>query len=486
MPSITRIVLTVSVVVAVLVSVWTAWRTYAQNAPSRGGQSAAAAFDNESNGFDQNRAGDQKSFEDVEFIHDGLGPVFNAQSCRECHQNPVSGGASQVAEKRAGHLDDDGDFVDATVTINSGRNKILNRNLINDRSICPGKAVEQLDNGSTFTFDNQNESVQEIVPIGDAIRTNRLSLNVLGDGFVEAIADNDIRNNAVQQCKQKVDGIICGHFIEVPVLESAPGDPDKMVLAVGRFGWKDQHASLLSFSADAYLNEMGITNRLLRDEVTAVCNPPHVDEPNDKQNDIDKFAAFMRDTKTPPRDLLLLKDPRVQAGEQVFKDIRCDACHKPSWQTSKRIEAMPSTRPEVLVGKTIFPYSDFLLHDVGTGDGIAVSITEHYGVANGQKLRALTVEFNQYCEDARNRKAAGRPGYDYCNMHRQMQDNANRLRTAPLWGLRTRSRLMHDGASLNPVDAILRHAGEATKVTERFNLLSGRDREDLLLFLKSL
>lgn len=492
MPSRIRKLLVLVAIVIFVSAVWMLTHAYAQNAP--------AAFDNESNGFDKKRADDQKAFEKVDLIHDGLGPVYNAQACRECHQDPVTGAASQILEKRAGHLTDNGDFVDATVVVNDGRdhdpndpNKdiISNRNLINDRSICPAKVVED-NNGKPFKFDHQDETAQEIVPPGDTIQTHRLSLNILGDGFVEAIADNDIKNNAVNQCRQRVDGLICGHFIEVPILESAPGNPDQMTLAIGRFGWKDQHASLLSFAADAYLNEMGVTNRLLPDEVTRVCNPPDVDEPNDKNdNDIDKFAAFMRDTKAPARDSFLLKDKRVDLGERVFKEIHCDTCHTPKWKTSKHVDGTADTNPAALQGKTIFPYSDFLLHDVGTKDGVPVSITEHYGFKTGDRLKARTVEYSgslrdNSCEDARSGKPANQGTYDYCTMEREMQDNANRLRTPPLWGVRMRSRLMHDGASLTPQDAIARHQGEARKVTERFNLLTAKEREALLLFLKSL
>ena len=92
---------------------------------------------------------------------------------------------------------------------------------------------------------------------------------------------------------------ICGQVLQVPVVE-APGQ-----MSVGRFGWKDQHASLLSFAGDAYLNEMGITNRLQPDEVTKLCNT--APEPNDTPgpdglSDIDHFARFIRATKAPARE----------------------------------------------------------------------------------------------------------------------------------------------------------------------------------------
>jgi len=128
--------------------------------------------------------------------------------------------------------------------------------------------------------------IQERVPETETIRTFRLSLNLLGDGFVEAVADKTLTDIAEQQCKLS-HRKICGQVLQVPIVE-APGQ-----MSVGRFGWKDQHASLLSFAGDAYLNEMGITNRLQPDEVTKLCNT--ASEPNetpgpDGLSDIDHFA----------------------------------------------------------------------------------------------------------------------------------------------------------------------------------------------------
>src|SRR5450759_552324 len=73
---------------------------------------APTGFDNKSNGVvdDATHQADQTKFEEVEQLSDGLGPLYNAQSCRECHQSPVTGAASQVTELRVGHLDSHGQF----------------------------------------------------------------------------------------------------------------------------------------------------------------------------------------------------------------------------------------------------------------------------------------------------------------------------------------------------------------------------------------
>src|SRR5262245_11849076 len=179
-----------------------------------GATEAPAGFDNLTNGvttqaqFDADRA----TFEERDEIADGLGPVYNAQSCAECHQNPVTGAISQITELRAGHFD--------------GVNFINHPggSLINDRAI--------------------DASIQERVLGGNEVRTFRTSLNTLGDGFVECIDSNVLANIANNQIIQ-TGGFIAGQFIQVPVLE-APGNNRG-----GRFGWKNQQASLLSFSSDA-------------------------------------------------------------------------------------------------------------------------------------------------------------------------------------------------------------------------------------------
>ena len=412
------------------------------------GSEAPTGFDNKSNGLvdDPTHQADQAKFEEIEQIKDGLGPVYNAQSCRECHQNPTSGGPSQVTELRVGHRGPDGQFQNPAIPIARGSETITGRSLVNDRAICPNGAFPSTE-------------IQERVPDSETIRATRISLNLLGDGFVEAVADDTFTDLAREQCR-KNHHRICGQTIQVPVLE-APGHT-----AVGRFGWKDQHASLLSFSGDAYLNEMGITNKLQPTEVTLLCNT--VSEPNDTPaadglEDIDHFARFIRATEAPARDAVLAATPKAQRGEQVFNKIGCNVCHVPSLTTAPagtKLNAGAYTVAPALGSKTFHPYGDFLLHDVGTGDGIVMSPQEHYG-RNIYRV--------------------------WQNLQPQMfSSTANKMRTAPLWGVRMHPRLMHDAASFTFTDAILRHGGEARDVTRRFEKLSASDTEALLEFLKSL
>jgi CxxC motif-containing protein (DUF1111 family) len=364
---------------------------------------------------------DQQHFEERKDIHAGLGPVYNATSCADCHQNPVTGGPSQITEIRVGHKDANGNFVNPTVPINDGQNTISGRSIVNDRAICP--------------------QAQEHVPATETIRTLRAVNNTLGEGFVEAIDDNTLIDIANRQ-PQISDGKIQGEAIQVPLFE-APGQT-----RVGRFGWKDQHGSLLSFIGDAYLNEMGITNRLRPHDTTTVCKT--TTDPEDQPDnlglaDIDHFAQFVRGTKVPPRDTALAATPDAQEGQHIFKRIRCSTCHVESITTGPAgtvVNGGTFTIPEALGNKVIHPLGDFLLHDVGTGDGIIQTATA--------------------------------------------PDTANKLRTSPLWGLRTKSRYMHDLKSLTLEGAILRHSGEAQEVTGRFRELTPKEKQQLFTFLNSL
>ena len=418
--------------------------------------SAAAPFSDAPTGFDNKTNGivdeathqeDQMKFEEVEQVSDGLGPLYNAQSCRECHQSPVSGAASQVTELRVGHQGPDGRFLTPNISIADGAEVIGGRSLVNDRAICP--------NG---TFPNLE--IQERVPESETIRTVRLSLSLLGDGFVEAIADQTLIDLSKQQCKLS-HGKICGQILYVPIVE-APGQ-----MGVGRFGWKDQHASLLSFAADAYLNEMGITNRLQPNEVTNLCNKAA--EPNDTPgpdglSDIDHFARFIRATKAPARDAQLAKTSVASRGLELFDKIGCATCHVESLTTAPagtKINGGTFSVPPALGSLTMHPYGDFLMHDVGTGDGILQATREHYGHQVFQRMSGYLAKQN-------------------------FESSRNKMRTAPLWGVRLRPRLMHDGASLTLLDAITRHRGEASHVTQQFEKLKRIDQEAVLEFLKSL
>lgn len=414
---------------------------YTTRVEGQGATQAPTGFDTLTNGMVTQAVHeeDRESMEEVEDIGDGLGPVYNAESCAACHGNPVIGGISQVTELRVGH-NSGGAFVNPNITINNGvgaGSTILARSLVNDRAICPAVVT---DSTGAIVFNFPNTQAQERVPGSENIRTFRTSLNLMGDGFVEAIDSNTLVAIANAQPGQS-GGFIQGLVIQVPVGEA------NGALRVGRFGWKNQHASLLSFAGDAYLNEMGVTSRLNPQDVTPICDTvPDPEDPFDENGleDIDHFARFMRATKAPSRDTALAATSDAITGGNLFNAIGCNICHVTSITTAPAgtvINGGAFTVPAALGNKIIHPFSDFLLHDVGTGDGI---------VQNGG------------------------------------QASANRMRTPPLWGMRTRDRLMHDGETLTRNEAILRHFGEANPVINNYLSLSTNQKNQLITFLNSL
>jgi CxxC motif-containing protein (DUF1111 family) len=320
----------------------------------------------------------------------------------------VTGGASQIAEHRTGHLTD-GQFFESQ-----------GGTLIQSRTIHPDAG--------------------ELVAFEDDIRTFRISTNTLGAGYVEAIA-----NATLKHIRDEQPAAMRGTALEVPVLEANSRS------RFGRFGWKDQHASLESFAADAYLNEMGITSPTLPDENTSLgrfvgFGTPYdpVADPEDDGVDLKAFANFMRSTKAPPRGPI---NSTVRSGETLFTSVGCSGCHVATIRT-----AAPGTRinggvirvRDAVGNKIIHPYSDFLLHDIGTGDGIPVL-----------------------------------PGAEFAS-------TATQIRTAPLWAMRTRNRLMHDGLSFTKQEAIARHAGQASAARAAYDALTSAQKDQVLAFLDSL
>lgn len=288
----------------------------------------------------------------------------------------------------------------------------------------------------------------------ESIRTFRASPILVGLGFVECIADGTLL--AIRDSQPVA---MRGTAIEVDIAEA----PDQT--RIGRFGWKNSVASLLSFSAGAYLLEMGITSPLFPREQSSlgrsvafadtVADPEDTGGEEGRGEDVEAFTRFMRSTKAPPRNSAMVLNDATDPGSLLFDSLNCSVCHVRSITTApvgSVINGGTFVVPAALGNKIIHPFSDFLLHDIGTGDGIVET--------NGELTR-------------------------------------NKIRTAPLWGLRTRDKFMHDGGSsslptnsgdqsftLN--EAILRHAGQATSSRTAYQALTPLQRSQLIRFLKSL
>jgi CxxC motif-containing protein (DUF1111 family) len=344
-------------------------------------------------------------FLEVESAEEGLGPAFNGASCAVCHHSPAVGGMSAVLETRAGYVDaETGAFrgLDST-----------------------GETLLQL-------FSIPTHGCQPQIPDDVNVIARRAPIPLFGAGLVEAIPDGAILDWADPEDLNR-DGV-SGRAGMVR-------DPGTGNVRVGRFGWKAQQATLLAFGADAYRNEMGITNDLFPDELAVgvpaanlrlcdpIPDPEDIADPRTRRRGIDNFASFMRFLAPVERGPV---GPAEREGEQVFMTIGCASCHRPAFVTA------PSANP-LFDRKIVALYSDLLLHDIGTGDGIA-------------QAGALPDE----------------------------------IRTPALWGLRFRRPLLHDGRATTVEQAVGQHRNEAELARRGFDLLSEADRLSLLAFLRSL
>jgi CxxC motif-containing protein (DUF1111 family) len=289
---------------------------------------------------------------------------------------------------------------------------------------------EELPGGSLMSlFSIPPHLAQEVIPAEANVVAFRRSLPLFGAGLIEAIPDQAISSLTMVP---KPPGVAGRTHIVTDVITGQP--------RVGRFGWKAQHATLRAFAGDAYRNEMGITNEVFPEEgapngnrgllatVDRVPDPEDLPDPATGRSGVDKFSNFMRFLAPPPRGEIT---ESAKQGEEVFNRIGCASCHAV-------LTTGPSDDP-LFDRKPVPLFSDLLLHDIGTGDGIAQ-------------------------DDAR----------------------ANEIRTPPLWGLRVRSPLLHDGRAARIEDAIRMHGGEAAGVRSDFERLGPAERQALLNFLKSL
>jgi CxxC motif-containing protein (DUF1111 family) len=341
-------------------------------------------------------------FKEIEQPSEGLGPLFNGAGCAACHNVPVIGGITPMTEMRAGHRDADGKFHVVGLT-----------------------TLFQM-------FSIPDHRCQAVMPVEVNVIARRMPIPLFGAGLVEAIPDETLLALEDPFDRDR-DGISGRAAI---VTDAATGQR-----RVGRFGWKAQIATLLTFSGDAYTNEMGVTNDVfpleplggislarLR-ECDLVKDPEDVVDPRTGKRAIDNFEAFMKFLAPLPRGPIT---DEVRAGEQVFNTIGCASCHVAALTTGANASG-------ALNRKTVALFSDLLLHDVGTGDGIEQEAAQ--------------------------------------------QDE---IRTPALWGLRLRRPLMHDGSAPTVSDALRQHGGEATAVMERYRGATEPMRRALLAFLDSL
>jgi CxxC motif-containing protein (DUF1111 family) len=342
------------------------------------------------------------AFERVFDPANGLGPVFNNTSCAKCHNQGAIGGGGATLEIRYGRVTN-GIFDPLTQ---------FDGELLHRRGIG-------VFNGVDF--------MGEVVPAEANVVAQRRTTPLFGLGLVDAVPDQLLMG--VAQLEQDSTPETAGR-VNV-VIDVFSGQP-----RVGRFGWKCQIGTVATFSGNAFLNEMGITTPSFPNEncpqgdcALLAANPAR-SNPNDTTATVMQLADHTTFLAPPPR-LPLRRGARV--GEAVFFTIGCANCHLPALQTGPNEVAA--------LDEVVFsPYSDFLLHDMGSlNDGIAQN------GASGQEMR-----------------------------------------TAPLWGARARSSFLHDGRAKTLPEAILAHDGQGRAARDRFAALDEHAQDQLVAFLLSL
>lgn len=259
-------------------------------------------------------------------------------------------------------------------------------------------------------------------PLGSETQTSvRIPASLIGLGLLEAVPVSTIAE-AADPHDADGDGV-SGRAAYVT-------DRRTGARALGRFGWKASQPTLWQQNATALREDLGVTTSA---DVAAHAAPALDDR------GLEQLTRYTRLLEPPARRDR--SDAEVQRGEAVFAQLGCATCHRPRLVTGDVADL-----PE-LGHRTIEPYSDLLLHDLG--DALADHRPE--GDADGREWR-----------------------------------------TAPLWGLGVLDvvsgeiRLLHDGRARSPEEAILWHGGEAQRARDRFTQLARRERAALLRFLGSL
>jgi CxxC motif-containing protein (DUF1111 family) len=396
----------------------TASAAYADpNLPPRSG----GPLPNLSNGEAAAFAEGKSRFTEIEDVSRGLGPLFNLDSCASCHSSPAIGGSCPAVNPEI-----------AAATANGASNTIPSFITANG----PVREARFKSDGGVhdlFTITGRGDAPGCIIAQPDFSNIQNLSFRIptplFGLGLVQNTSDQTLIADAAVMADKRNSLHIAGHFNH----SSNDG-------TISRFGWKAQNKSITIFVGEAYNVEMGVTNLLFPNEREDDPNCQFTTKPEDHpafgndpflsaMDDVTGFAAFINFLDAPRQ---AMPTASITNGQQVFSSVGCDTCHIPSHAT-----APSNTVALNLV--TFFPYSDFQLHDIGTGDDIS------QGEADG-----------------------------------------NEFRTAPLWGAGQRLFFLHDGSASNMLQAINAHAGEAQTVINNFNRLTQAQQLDLLNFLSSL
>jgi CxxC motif-containing protein (DUF1111 family) len=345
-----------------------------------------------------------KAFNDEVFTSEnGLGPLFVASSCGTCHAGDGKGHPFTTLT-RFGQSDT---FSNQFMT--SGGPQLQHRAI-------PGFQPELIPSGATFS---------NFTPPAN---TGLGFLDAVTDATLLALSDENDANG---------DGISGRpNWINIPAYcIYRTNTIQRNGKYIGRFGKKAAVYDLLQQTVNAYNQDMGINSTY---EHYNTYNGQEAD-PEVNNKTVQEVVFYLQTLKAPVQRNQ--NDPGVQTGKQVFMNINCGKCHAPQMQTGNFSIA-------ALSNKTFFPYSDFLLHDMGPG--------LNDGYTEGTAL-------------------------------------PSEWRTPPLWGLGLSKNsqggsyfLLHDGRARSIEEAISMHGGEALQSKNSFNQLSATDKAALIKFLESL
>lgn len=387
-------------------------------------------------------------FEQIFAAADGLGPVFNANSCDSCHVEDGRGRAPDfIGESESGFL-----IRLARPAFNQNGSTVSDpiyggqlQDLATEGVIPEGEIVihyteieDIYADGSPYSLHQPIYSIRNLGYgdlASDITFSPRVANQMIGLGLLEAISEETILSFADPE-DANGDGI-----------SGRPNyvwDARAQSLTVGRFGWKANQPNLIQQTAGAYNGDMGISTSLFAHQPCTAsqtdCTAKSISGTPEVSDEHLSLVVFYASTLAVPAQRNS-DDPIVQEGEQLFVEAQCSACHIS--------EVTTGTHPTIpqLSNQTIRPFTDLLLHDMGDG------------LADGQT---------------------------------DFQASGSEWRTPPLWGIglfetvNGHTYYLHDGRARNLEEAILWHGGEAQASRDYFVNLSTAEREALLAFLHSL
>jgi CxxC motif-containing protein (DUF1111 family) len=369
---------------------------------------------------------------------EGLGPLFRARSCATCHGAPDIGGGDPTGENNVLHytLSNNGAFYQAFEIGGPVQQHLSIAGM-------PGTQCQLAPDTLPTQLHGLGTSIRHSPP-------------VFGFGLLDAVADADILSWEGRRPWKKPGVLGASNWgVELEGLEPLQDfslDRTRTqpygASRVGRFGWKAQNATLFQFTTEPFNTELGVTTPFSRRENApdGTPLPPEcliANQPNDVNSQLSLrlfyFQAFLA---APERGPIT---PAVQAGEALFRETGCADCHRETLRTVDDYHAPwpdgTAHRVAALSGKVIRPYTDLLIHDMGPG----LADVRPMGRASGRFWR-----------------------------------------TTPLWGLRHKTRYLHDGSANTVEDAILMHGGEGTWSREAYLRLTPEERALLKAFLDSL